>query len=73
MHRRPSDYGLECREEHGIEERAAGRVFHIEMRELCIQYRVAEGELTIVKGQGESNLAVISTKHVDRSKLDEHI
>ena len=53
--------------------RGAGRVRHIEVRELWVQDRVARGELTIVKVKGEHNVADGLTKHVDRTKMDEYM
>ena len=53
--------------------RGAGRVRHIEVRELWVQDRVAKGELTIVKVKGEHNVADGLTKHVDRTKMDEYL
>ncbi len=53
--------------------RGAGRVRHIEVLEVWVQDRAAKGELTIVKVQSERNLADVVTKHVERSKMDEHM
>ena len=50
--------------------RGAGRVRHIEVREMWVQDRVNKGELRIVKVKGENNVADGLTKHVDRSKMD---
>ena len=47
----------------------AGRVRHIEVRELWVQDRVAKGELKIVKVKGEDNVADGLTKHVDKQKM----
>ncbi len=51
--------------------RGPGPVRHVEVRELWIQDRVAKGERSIVKVKGESNIADISTKQVDRNSLDQ--
>ncbi len=51
----------------------AGRVRHIEARELWIQDRVAMGELTTVKVKGENNVADGRTKLVERHKVEEHM
>ncbi len=42
----------------------AGRVRHIEVRELSVQDRVVRGEFKIVKVKGEDNVANGFTKHV---------
>ena len=51
----------------------AGKVRHIEVRELWVQERVAKGELIIKKARGEDNLADGLTKHVSREILDRRI
>ncbi len=53
--------------------RGAGQVRHIEVRVMCIQGRRAKGELTVMKGKGEYNVADGLTKHVERHKMNEHI
>ena len=53
--------------------RGAGRVRHIEVRELWVQDRVAKGELTVVKVKGENNVADGLTKHVERHKMDAYM
>ncbi len=53
--------------------RGAGRVRHIEVRELRVQNRVAKGELRIVKVNGEDNVADGLTKHVDRQKMEQYM
>ena len=53
--------------------RGAGRVRHIEVRELWVQDRVAKGELKIVKVKGEENVADGLTKHVDRQKMEQYM
>ena len=50
--------------------RGAGRVRHIEVRELWVQDRVSKGELKINKVKGKNNVADGLTKHVDRNKMD---
>ena len=45
--------------------RGAGRVRHIEVRELWVQDRVAKRELSVVKVKGEENVTDGLTKHVD--------
>ncbi len=44
--------------------RGAGRVRHIEVRELWVQERAAKAELKIVKVRGEDNVADGLSKHV---------
>ena len=51
----------------------AGRVRHIEVRELWVQDRVAKGELKIVKVKGEDNLVDGLTKHVDKQKMEQYM
>ena len=51
----------------------AGRVRHIEVRELWVQDRVAKGELSVVKVKGEENVADGLTKHVDRQKMEQYM
>ena len=46
--------------------RGAGRVRHIEVRELLVQDRAAEGELEIKKVKGEEDVADGLRKHVER-------
>ena len=53
--------------------RGAGRVRHIEVRELWVQDRVAKGELSAVKVKGEENVADGLTKHVDRQKMEQYM
>ena len=53
--------------------RGAGKVRHIEVRELWVQDRVARGDIALKKVKGEDNLADILTKHVGRNILDKHI
>jgi hypothetical protein len=53
--------------------RGAGKVRHLDSRELWIQERVARGDIRLKKTAGEDNLADILTKHVDRKLLDKHL
>ena len=53
--------------------RGAGKVRHLDSRELWIQERVARGDIRLNKVAGEDNLADILTKHVDRKLLDKHL
>ncbi len=53
--------------------KGAGRVRHIEVRELWVQDRVAKGELMIVKLRGEDNVADGLTKHVDKQKMEQYM
>ena len=53
--------------------RGAGRVRHIEVRELGVQDRVTKGELSVVKVKGEENVADGLTKHVDRQKMEQYM
>ena len=53
--------------------KGAGRVRHIEVRELWVQERVARGESKIVKVKGEENVADGLTKHVDKQKMEQYL
>ncbi len=52
--------------------RGAGRVRHIEVRELWAQDRVAKGVLKIVKMKRE-NVADGLTKHMGRQKMEQYV
>ena len=51
--------------------RGAGKIRHLDIRELCIQERVARGDIMIEKVRGEDNVADGLTKHVDKQKMDQ--
>ncbi len=51
----------------------AGRVRHIEARELRVQDRVAKGDLKIVNVKREDNVADGLTKHVDEQKMEQYM
>ena len=53
--------------------RGIGKVRHIEVHQLWIQYTVAKGEIKNVKVRGEDNMSDILTKHVDRQRLERHL
>ncbi len=53
--------------------KGAGRVRHIEVRELWVRDRVAKGELKIVKVKGEDNEADGLTKHVDKQNMEHYM
>ena len=53
--------------------KGAGRVRHIEVRELLVQDRVAKGELQIFNVKGEFNVADGLTKHLERHKMDKYM
>ena len=53
--------------------KGAGRVRHIEVRELWVQEKVNRGELTIAKIKGKDNVADGLTKHVDRAKMEKYM
>ena len=53
--------------------KGAGRVRHIEVRELWVQEKVNRGELMITKVKGEDNVADGLTKHVDRAKMEKYM
>ncbi len=52
--------------------RGAGRVRHIEVRELGVHDRVAKGELNIAKVRGGEYVADGLTKHVDRQNMEQY-
>ena len=52
--------------------RAFGRVRHIEVGELWIQYVVKRGVLNVQKVKGEYNPADILTKHVEKGNIHQH-
>ncbi len=54
-----------------VSRRGAGRVRLIEVRELRVQDRVAEEELSVVKVKGEENAADGLSKHVDRKMMEQ--
>ena len=53
--------------------KGAGRVRHIEVRELWVQGRVAKGELKIVKVKGEDNVADGLTQHADKQNMEQYM
>ncbi len=53
--------------------KGAGRVRHVEVREMWVPERVRRGELPIVKVRGKENVADGLTKHVERGKIEMHM
>ena len=53
--------------------RSAGRVRHVEVRELWIQEKVRRGESAIIKVKGKDKVADVLTEQVDRSKLERYM
>ena len=53
--------------------RGAGKIRHLDTRELWIQERVARGDIVIEKVRGEDNVADGLTKHVDKGKMDQYL
>ena len=53
--------------------RGAGKIRHLDTRELWIQERVARGDIVIEKVRGEDNVADGLTKHVDKPKMDQYL
>jgi hypothetical protein len=51
--------------------RGAGKIRHLDTRELWIQERVAKGDIVIEKVRGEDNVADGLTKHVDKAKMEQ--
>ena len=50
-----------------------GKVRHIAVNQLWIQDRIARGDLSINKVNGEENLADILTKHVNSEDIRVHL
>ena len=50
-----------------------GKVRHLDTNLLWVQDKVKQGTLTIKKIQGEKNPADLFTKHLDSSKMLEHL
>ncbi len=54
--------------------RGAGRVRHVEVRELWVQEeKVRRGELSIIKVKGGDNVDEGLAKHADRNKLEKYM
>ena len=53
--------------------RGLGKIRHIEVNQLWLQGKVANGEVTIIKVAGEKNVADALTKAVDGNKVVEHV
>ena len=51
--------------------RGAGKIRHLDTRDLWIQERVPKGDIMIEKVRGKDNVADILTKHVDKQKMDQ--
>ena len=51
--------------------RGAGKIRHLDTRDLWIQERVARGDIIIEKVRGEDNVVDGLTKHVDKQKMDQ--
>ena len=58
--------GIACR-------RGLGKVRHIEVNQLWIQDRVANGDIDIAKINGKENIADILTKHVNAEDIRVHL
>ena len=58
----------------GIAQRLGlGKVRHLEVSQLWLQQKVANGEIRVIKVPGGENRADALTKHVSREVLKEHI
>ena len=58
----------------GIAQRLGlGKVRHLEVSQLWLQQKVANGEIRVIKVPGGENRADALTKHVSREVLEEHI
>ena len=53
-----------------VHRRGAGRVRHLEVRDMWVQDKVAKGEFSVHKVKGRDNVADILTKYVDKTSLD---
>ena len=52
--------------------RGLGKVRHVEVSQLWLQQRVADGGLSVQKVDGISNVADALTKHLGKSSLSSH-
>ena len=53
--------------------RGLGKVRHIEVNQLWVQEKVANGSIELTKISGESNLADAVTKYVGRELIEKHM
>ena len=53
--------------------RGLGRTRHIEVHYLWVQERVASKDIVLHRVKGQANPADLLTKHLDRSKIHEHM
>ncbi len=53
--------------------RGAGKIRHLDTRELWIQERVAKGDIVIEKVRREDNVADGLTKQVDKTKMEQYM
>ena len=53
--------------------RGLGKIRHIEVHQLWVQDKVAEGEIKIRKVDGKANLADLLTKHVSAEDIRVHL
>ena len=53
--------------------RGLGKVRHIEVNQLWVSEKVADGTVDLLKISGEDNLADAMTKHVGRDILEKHL
>ena len=53
--------------------RGLGRVRHIEVNQLWVQEKVADGSVDLTKISGEDNISDSMTKHVGRDILEKHL
>ena len=52
--------------------RGLGKVRHVEVNQLWVQEKVADGSIELNKVGGEANLADALTKHVGREIIERH-
>ena len=50
-----------------------GKVRHIEVNQLWVQEKVADGSVDLIKIRGEDNISDTMTKHVGRDVLEKHL
>ena len=53
--------------------RGVGKVRHIEVHQLWLQDRIGRGDIKVIKVEGSKNPADALTKHVEGSKLENHV
>ena len=50
--------------------RGLGKVRHVDVKFLWVQQRTLNGDIEVLKADGETNIADIGTKHLDKKRLE---